>query len=342
MRRAANTRLVTVRTDQGTDARQGGTEFRGRASERSDKGATSPSDRAWVSDQRKNAMRMSPTESEVPTIAITALKVVAANVSSSRLSMSRSKRSSDASRRSPIDVLCCPPLSCWRAPGRLSGVRSTRDTLREAARGKQAVRERVWALLERRGAARFPGARGRIPNFVGAEVAAARLAELPVWKRARVVKANPDAPQLPVRARALAEGKLVYMAVPRLVERKPFMLLNPDRLKMSPRRAASIRGAAAAGRKIAIEEMQPVDLVVCGSVAVNKKGVRVGKGGGFSDLEFALLVEAGLITDETALATTVHPLQVLEEELPETDHDFRVGRIVTPDEVIVCRRTRKS
>jgi 5-formyltetrahydrofolate cyclo-ligase len=30
--------------------------------------------------------------------------------------------------------------------------------------------------------------------------------------------------------------------------------------------------------------------VVCGSVAVNRQGARVGKGGGFSDLEFALLV----------------------------------------------------
>jgi 5-formyltetrahydrofolate cyclo-ligase len=30
--------------------------------------------------------------------------------------------------------------------------------------------------------------------------------------------------------------------------------------------------------------LQPVDLVVCGSVAVNREGTRVGKGGGFSDL----------------------------------------------------------
>ncbi|MDQ3894692.1 MAG: 5-formyltetrahydrofolate cyclo-ligase, partial [Actinomycetota bacterium] len=58
---------------------------------------------------------------------------------------------------------------------------------------KQAVRERVWALLEREGVARFPGARGRIPNFVGAERAAERLAELPESRAARVVKANPDA-----------------------------------------------------------------------------------------------------------------------------------------------------
>ncbi|MGH9283423.1 MAG: 5-formyltetrahydrofolate cyclo-ligase, partial [Acidimicrobiales bacterium] len=55
--------------------------------------------------------------------------------------------------------------------------------LEEAARAKQAVRERVWALLERERAARFPGATGRIPtNFAGAPAAAARLAALPQWR----------------------------------------------------------------------------------------------------------------------------------------------------------------
>jgi 5-formyltetrahydrofolate cyclo-ligase len=88
---------------------------------------------------------------------------------------------------------------------------------------KQAVRERVWALLERERAARFPGAHGRIPNFVGAEAAAERLADLPEWRAARVVKANPDAPKLPVRRRALADEKTVYIAVPRLAQPKPFI-----------------------------------------------------------------------------------------------------------------------
>ena len=133
----------------------------------------------------------------------------------------------------------------------------------------------------------------------------------------------------------------MYMAVPRLTDPKPFILLDPDRLRVAPRRAASIRGAAAAGRKVSIAVMRPVDLVVCGTVAVNRKGVRVGKGGGFSDIEFGLLIEAGLIGADTLIVTTVHPLQVLDEELPETDHDFRVHRIVTPDEVITCRRTRR-
>src|SRR5688572_24725431 len=75
-------------------------------------------------------------------------------------------------------------------------------------------------------------------------------------------------------------------------------------------------------------------MVVCGTVAVNRQGARVGKGGGFSDLEVAFLVEAGVIRPDTVLATTVHPLQVVEEPLPETIHDFRVDLIVTPDEAI--------
>lgn len=196
------------------------------------------------------------------------------------------------------------------------------------------MRERVWALLERERAARFPGAHGRIPNFKGAEAAAERLASLLEWRTARVIKANPDSPQLPVRRRALAAGKLVYMAVPRLTEERPFVLLGRD---------ATIKGALREGRPVAIEGMAPVDLIICGTVAVNRAGVRVGKGGGYSDLEFGLLTEAGLIGEATIIATTVHPLQLLDEELPETEHDFRVDRIVTPRETIrVQSRERPS
>jgi 5-formyltetrahydrofolate cyclo-ligase len=201
------------------------------------------------------------------------------------------------------------------------------------ARAKQAVRERVWELMARKRAARFPGARGRIPNFVGAEAAAERLAELPEWRAARVVKANPDSPQLPVRARALADGKLLYMAVPKLADPKPFLLVKPGG-NFSPFKAASIKGAFALGRAVAVDELERVDLAVCGTVAVNRVGVRIGKGGGYSDLESALLVEQGLVDDKTTIVTTVHSLQVLDEELPETDHDFRVDVIVTPDDVI--------
>jgi 5-formyltetrahydrofolate cyclo-ligase len=198
---------------------------------------------------------------------------------------------------------------------------------------KQAIRERVWALLERERAARFPGAKGRIPNFRGAEAAASRLASLDIWPRASVVKANPDAPQLPVRRRARKDGKTLYMAVPRLADERPFVLVQGD---------PTIKRAMREGKPLALDDLEAVDLVVCGSVAVNRGGVRVGKGGGFSDLELGLLVERGLVGERTTIATTVHALQVLDDDLPETEHDFRVDVIVTPDEVIrVPKRRRK-
>jgi 5-formyltetrahydrofolate cyclo-ligase len=215
---------------------------------------------------------------------------------------------------------------------------AARTSLDEAARAKQEVRERIWSALQRRHIARFPGARGRIPNFVGAERAAALLAEQPEWRRARVIKANPDSPQLPVRSRALAAGKRLYMAVPRLREPKPFILLEPADLTVPPHRAASIEGASRYGHPVGIDELKRIDLVVCGTVAVNEKGVRIGKGGGYSDLEFGLLLEALLVDERTVIVTTVHDLQVVEEELPETAHDFRVDLIVTPSGV---RRTRR-
>jgi hypothetical protein len=40
------------------------------------------------------------------------------------------------------------------------------------------------------------------------------------------------------------------------------------------------------------------------------------------------------------LATTVHPLQIIDEPLPEAAHDFRVHLIVTTDETISCRPSR--
>jgi len=127
------------------------------------------------------------------------------------------------------------------------------------------------------------------------------------------------------------------MAVPRLADDKPFLLLDPECIAEPPRRAASIKGASNMGVHVGLSDIPHMDLVVCGTVAVNRRGVRVGKGGGYSDLEFALLSEVGAIDDRTVVPTTVHPVQVLDEELPETSHDFRVDLIVTPDGVIRCR-----
>jgi 5-formyltetrahydrofolate cyclo-ligase len=206
---------------------------------------------------------------------------------------------------------------------------------------KQTWREHVWEAMRAAHVARFPGAKGRIPNFTGAEKAAARLASTDAWHATHTLKSNPDLPQLPVRVGALTADKVVVMAVPRLRTPEPFLLLDPDLLEVPPRKAASISGSDTHGRPIGIAAVPRLDLVVCGSVCVNHRGVRIGKGGGYSDLEMGLGIEAGWIDADTTIVTTVHPLQVVDDDLPETDHDFRVDLIVTPDEVIHCRRHRR-
>lgn len=204
---------------------------------------------------------------------------------------------------------------------------------------KEALRERIWARLEAEGVVRFPGAQGRIPNFKEAEEAAARLRALPAWQAARALKCNPDSPQIPVRRAALDEGKTVYMAVPRLRDPKPFIALEPARLRLTPRIAATIKGAFRAGRPVGVADLRAIDLVVAGSVAVSLDGARLGKGGGYSDLEFALARAAGRITERTLVVTTVHPLQIVPDgEIPMTAHDVPVDLVITPEGVYETHR----
>jgi 5-formyltetrahydrofolate cyclo-ligase len=206
-------------------------------------------------------------------------------------------------------------------------------------RSKEEVRRDVWRAMEREGVSRFPGAEGRIPNFAGAKAAAERLVRHPEWQRAETIKVNPDSPQTHARRLALEQGKCLVMAVPRLRDEHPFRLLDPRKLKGGARReAATIKGAMRHGKVIDLEEVPELDFVLTGSVAVNLKGARIGKGGGYSDLEFGLMLEAGKVDRRTVIATTVHPIQILRENLFVTEHDIPVDLIATPRAVIEVER----
>jgi 5-formyltetrahydrofolate cyclo-ligase len=199
---------------------------------------------------------------------------------------------------------------------------------------KQDLRERVWDDLEESGEARFPfPPHGRIPNFAGAGDAADRLADTDAWASADVVKANPDAPQLPVRRAALRAGKTVYVAVPRLRDEKCFLRLDPAEVS-DVDDATTVSGISEHGEPVGPEDVEPVDLVVSGSVAVTERGERVGKGEGYSDLEFALLREFDRVDDDTTTVTTVHERQVVDDEIPTGDHDVPMDYVVTPERVL--------
>ena len=203
-------------------------------------------------------------------------------------------------------------------------------------RDKDSVRESVWTALEEAKVVHGKNVHDKIPHFRGCENAAGLVEELEAWQNAKVVKSNPDKAQRPLRQLALEQGKIVYMAVPRLRKEQCFVELDPAQLPIPPDKASTISGASRYGRPVYVAEMHPVDLVISGSVAVNRQGVRIGKGGGFADLEYGLAVAAGIVQPGTPVVSTVHPMQVLDEDLPMTHHDVPLNYVVTPEEIITC------
>ena len=198
---------------------------------------------------------------------------------------------------------------------------------------KKRIRNEVWRLMEEKGVAVFPRpVYGRIPNFIGSEIAAKNILKLDFIRNARIVKVNPDSPQRPVRELLLKLGKKIIMPTPRL--KKGFLLLDPSKIPGSEIRFAStIRGAFIWGRSLSLKKIPNVDVIIVGSVAVSHEGYRIGKGGGYSELEYAILREVGAIDDNNPVVTTIHEIQ-LRNNVPHEDHDVPVDFIVTPKRII--------
>ncbi|MFB6098927.1 MAG: 5-formyltetrahydrofolate cyclo-ligase [Salinibacter sp.] len=196
---------------------------------------------------------------------------------------------------------------------------------------KSAARSAVWNALDDPGVARFPGPpHGRIPNFDGASAAAERLFAGAPFAGARRLKVNPDAPQRHVRIEALRRGCVVYVPTPRL--RGGFKRLDPENIPTDEiKSAASLSNMDRWAEPVSLNDLPQLDVIVTGSVAVTREGHRCGKGEGYSDLEYAILQELG--HEPVPVATTVHPLQVV-ESVPREAYDLPLSRIVTPEETI--------
>lgn len=208
---------------------------------------------------------------------------------------------------------------------------------------KRSIRERIWRLLEESGVAAFPRpVHGRIPNFKGSEEACRRLTSTVEFQRARVVKINPDAPQKFCRYIALLEGKMLIVPTPRI--REGFYLINPTAVPTAVYyEASTISGLFKWGKPVKPEEIPQIDLVVVGSVAVNPKtGRRVGKSHGYSEIEWGILSTFDKVSENTPVATTVHTLQLIEEEIPVEPFDLVVDVVATPREVIYTKRVDKK
>jgi len=204
--------------------------------------------------------------------------------------------------------------------------------LRNVKTIKANIRERIWGILEKRRISLPPKPIvGRVPNFIGADLAAFKVTKLRVFGKADVIKVDPDSPLKPFREIALKNNKILVMPTPRL--RKGFLVLNPKHIPLSRISFAStIRGAFNYGRIVDDPYKLPkIDLFVVGCVAVSiVNGIRLGKGGGFSDLEYAILLESGKIDREVFTIALAHDYQVLKYPIPYEVYDAPVDFVVTP------------
>jgi 5-formyltetrahydrofolate cyclo-ligase len=205
---------------------------------------------------------------------------------------------------------------------------------------KAQIRSRIWDQMTRLGIVLFPGAYGRTPNFSGAADAVARLRGLEAWGPARRVLVLGEPVLQGVREAAIAEGKTVV--VPDLSLCGGGWILEIDPGAMGPEPASqAVRACGCTGtqpfagvRALHGRETSPVDLMVIGAVAVNRRGARVGRGAGGADLTYALARDRGIVRADTPVAVLVHSLQLFDEPLEREPTDVPIDWIVTPDDVI--------
>ncbi len=170
---------------------------------------------------------------------------------------------------------------------------------------------------------------GRIPDFKGSKKAASNLSSTREWKTTSTIFSSPDTAQRQVRENALKDGKILIMVTPKI--ENGYLKLDAQDLKGREKEASTIEGAFKYGEKI--DQLPTVDLVVEGSVAVDKTGRRLGKGGGYGDREIEFLKRTGSLNPNTPIVSTVHNLQIV-ETVPTERHDQKINMIVTPDKIL--------
>lgn len=194
---------------------------------------------------------------------------------------------------------------------------------------KEKLRQYMWDLLfNNELSLRSNGDYNKIPNFKGADFAAKRLSQTIEWDKSKIIFSSPDSAQIPVRKYALIDGKILIMATPKIQE--GYLILNPETINNYDF-ASTIDGAYEYGKFI--KDLPKIDLVVEGSVCVDKLGHRLGKGGGYGDIEISYLIENKCINKDTPIVTTIHPLQLV-SNVPTQEHDQKINMIVTINEVI--------
>lgn len=200
---------------------------------------------------------------------------------------------------------------------------------------QELLREQVWKQLREVGR---PDSRFHwdfsafIADFEGSDRCAERVQALTAWRDAALLFITPDNSTEPVRRAAIADGKPFLMTTYGI--RRGFVFLDPSSVPAGQvAYAATLDGADHHGRPVTLDEiagMGRVELLVTGGSAVCLDGLRLGKGHGYFDLEWALLSEIGSVDERSEIVDVVHDCQVVDAVVVPEEHDVRVDWVVTP------------
>lgn len=207
---------------------------------------------------------------------------------------------------------------------------------------KSTWRYEVWNFMEKNNIASSPRpVTRRIPNFKEADSSCESLAELPQFKNAKTVVIGPDRPQQRIRYLALKEKKTLLVPTSRLASGLFNKIVPPenatdDQLAL----CATSEGVRTFSTPVGLDEEVSVDLVIMGCSVVTRTGRRLGKGEGFADLEWAMMMQTGAATADTTVITNVHDCQIKEEISDDLfqEYDLTVDVIVTPTQTLIIEK----
>lgn len=209
---------------------------------------------------------------------------------------------------------------------------------------QRRIREEVWDRL--RAVAR-PDSRFHwdfssfIPDFEGSDACVEPIRALAAYRRAEVVFVTPDNCMETLRRAVLDDGKTLLSTSYGIT--RGFFVTRPEDVPPARREVATtLDGLERFARSVTVDDVAalgPLPLLVTGASAVTTTGLRLGKGHGFFDLEWALLWELRAVDATVEVTALVHDCQVVRADIPPAPHDVVVDWIVTPTGI---RRVRSG
>ncbi|OXU26478.1 hypothetical protein TSAR_009241 [Trichomalopsis sarcophagae] len=202
---------------------------------------------------------------------------------------------------------------------------------------KQDFRKKVWChMAEKRLSNSFRSLCSRTPFFKRATEATKRLCELEELKNSKLLMISPDKFVILL---PLKKEKEILIPTPRLFNGLFSHIKNaaglPEEESKNVITRNNIRQIESPVNFDTTTDLK-VDMLILGSVCVNRAGYRIGDGAGFADLEYAILSKMKAVNEKTKVVTLVHDCQIL-DDLPNElfePHDVPVDIIITPTQTI--------